>query len=93
MGIIRNEILGLGVDISEITASTAGDEDFLAALFGMLDDEHAFAAFAGFDGAHQSRCSCANYNHIIELHEILACCRECIKGKRERNSLLKFLLL
>ncbi len=56
-----DEILGVAMDICEITASTAGDEDFLADAIGALEDCNAATAFTGFCGAEKpSRASTKN---------------------------------
>jgi hypothetical protein len=55
-----DEILRLGVEIREIAASTAGDQDFFAAALGPFEDGYALAALAGFDGTHQARGTAAD---------------------------------
>ncbi len=63
---IRGEkVFWLAVKIGEITASAAGDQDFLAQAIGMFEDRDAAAALPRFDGAHQSRRAAAK-NECIE---------------------------
>ena len=45
----------MGVEIREVAASSTGDEDFFADLFGALEEHDAPAAFTGFDGTEESR--------------------------------------
>jgi len=54
MGIGREKMLGLAVNVSEIAASATGDQDFLAQPSCVLDDGDATAAFAGLNRAHQT---------------------------------------
>ena len=42
------------LEIGEIAAAAAGDENFLADFFAAFDYQDAPAAFARFDGAHQT---------------------------------------
>ena len=48
------EVFGARVDVREITAAAAGDEDFFADAIGAFEDGDAAAAFAGFGGAEES---------------------------------------
>ncbi len=48
------KIFGCGVNVSEIAAAAAGDEDFFADAVGMFDHSDAAAAFAGFDGTEKT---------------------------------------
>ena len=61
-----NEILRLAIEIGEITTAAAGDQDFLADAFGMLQHGDTQSAFAGFDRAKQSRGAGAE-NHSVEF--------------------------
>ena len=54
MGIGGEEIFGLAVEVGEVAASAAGDEDFLAEAVGVFEDGDAASALAGFDGAHEA---------------------------------------
>ena len=55
MFIRGNEIFRLAVNVGEITASAAGDQDFLPHAIGMLKHGDAPPAFAGFDRTKKSR--------------------------------------
>src|SRR5260370_36319292 len=50
-----DEIFGLAMDICEIAAASAGDQDFLADAIGMLEHGDTAPAFAGFNRAEKSR--------------------------------------
>ena len=54
MGVGGEEVFGAAVDVGEVAAASAGDEDFLAGAFGVVEEEDAAAAAAGFDGAHEA---------------------------------------
>jgi hypothetical protein len=64
MRIFGEEVFGLGVKIREVAAAAAGDEDFFADFFGTLEEHDAAAAFAGFDGAHQTSCAAAEDDYV-----------------------------
>lgn len=49
-----DEILRAAVDICEIAAAAAGDEDFLADAIGTLKDSDTASALAGFGCAEKS---------------------------------------
>ncbi len=42
------------MQVGEITAASAGDEDFFADAFGVFEEGDAAAAIASFDGAHKA---------------------------------------
>jgi len=54
VGIGGEEIFRCCVNVGEIAAAAAGDEDFFADAVGMFEDGDAAAAFAGFDGAEEA---------------------------------------
>ena len=54
-----DEILRAAMDICEIAAAAAGDEDFLSDAIRALKDSDAAPAFAGFGRAEKSRGACA----------------------------------
>jgi len=64
--ICAEEILRAAVDVREIAAATAGNEDFLANTIGTLEDGDAAAAFAGFGGAKES-CGTSAENQCVKL--------------------------
>ena len=54
MGIGGEEVIRGGVNVGEIAAATAGDEDFFADAVGVFKDGDAAAAVAGFDGTKEA---------------------------------------
>jgi hypothetical protein len=66
MRIRRQKILGLAVDVREVAAPAAGDENLFAQTVGVLENGDAASAFARFDGAHQASCASAE-NQCIEV--------------------------
>ncbi len=60
VGIGREEILRLTMDVGEVAAASAGDEDFLADAVGVFEDGDATAELARFDGAQQAGCAAAD---------------------------------
>ena len=52
--ILGEEVFGAGVEVGEVAAASAGDENFFAGFFGVVDEEGAAATAAGFDGAHKA---------------------------------------
>jgi len=65
IGIGGVEILGFGVNVGEIAAATAGDEDFLANAVGVFEYGDAATAFTRFDGAKKS-CGASAENQNVE---------------------------
>jgi len=59
MGVRGKKVFGAGMEVGEVAAAASGDEDFLAGFFGVLDEQDAAVAAAGFDGAHQAGGSCS----------------------------------
>jgi hypothetical protein len=59
VGVGGEIVIGRGVEVGEVAAASAGDEDFLAGAVGLFEDESATAAASGFDGAHQARGACS----------------------------------
>jgi hypothetical protein len=66
MGIGREKIFGSAVEVGEIAAASAGDEDLLAETVGVFEDCDAASALAGFDGTHQT-CRAAAENQCVEM--------------------------
>ena len=52
------------MDVREITAPAAGNQNLLPNLLRPLDDCHAPPAFSGLHGAHQSLRSRAQHYHV-----------------------------
>jgi hypothetical protein len=59
------EVFGLAVEVGEIAAASAGDEDFFAEAVGVFEDGDAASALAGFNGAHEACCPAAE-NQCVE---------------------------
>jgi hypothetical protein len=66
------EVFGAGVDVCEVAAASAGDEDLLADAVGVIEDKDAPRAPSGLDGAHQSCGACSKYYDINGMHAILS---------------------
>ncbi len=64
VGIGGEEILRLAMDVGEVAAASAGDEDFLADAVGVFEDGDATAALGGFDGAEQAGGAGADYQNV-----------------------------
>ena len=63
------EAVGRGVEVGEVAAPAARDQDFLAGLAGMVDQQDAAAALAGLGGAHQPRRAGAEDDRIETVGE------------------------
>ncbi len=72
-----DEIFRTAVQVGEVAAPAAGDQDLFADALGPLQHGHAAPAPAGFNGAHQAGCSAAENDHVKTLHR-----------KRARKTLL-----
>ena len=71
MRILRDKILGLGVNICKITSPAARDDYLTAKLGVMLDDEHPLPASPGGKSAKQPRRPAANDNGVVD-HFLIA---------------------
>src|SRR5258708_9983279 len=60
----RDEVFRLPMNIGEIAAAAAGDQDFLAQSVGAFNDRHAPATFSGFCGAEESCGTRAEDQHV-----------------------------
>ncbi len=52
--VFREVVFGRGVEVGEVGAASAGDENFGAGAVGVVEDEGAAVALAGFDGGHEA---------------------------------------
>ena len=68
MGVGGQIAVGRGVDVGEIAAATAGNEDLLAHLIGMIDQQHAPAPLARYRRAHHPRRACAQDDRVPISH-------------------------
>jgi len=64
VGVLREEVGGGAVDVGEVAAASAGNEDFAAGLAAVFEKGDAAAALAGSGGAHQAGCARAEDNDI-----------------------------
>jgi len=64
VGILREEVGGRAVNVGEVAAAAAGDEDLAARLRVVVQHRHAAAALAGHGGAHQARSARAQHQDI-----------------------------
>ncbi len=55
------------MNVGEVAASAARDEDFFADAVGVIEQSDAASALAGFDGAHESGGACAEDEGVEEL--------------------------
>ena len=53
------------MEVGEVAAAAAGDENFFAETVGVVEDGDAASALAGLDGAHEAR-SAAAENECVE---------------------------
>jgi hypothetical protein len=63
--IIREEVFPARVDVGEVAAAAAGDADFLARLFGMVDDEDTAPSPARRQRAEKTSAARANDDGIV----------------------------
>ena len=66
MQIVGKERLGPRLEIGEVAAAAARDQDFLADLLGMVEQQHLAAALARAQGAHQAGGAGAHH-HDLEI--------------------------
>jgi hypothetical protein len=62
--IFGEKVFRLGVEIREVAAAAAGDQDFFADFFGAFEEHDAATAFARFDGTHQTGCAAAEDDYV-----------------------------
>ena len=75
MWIGGDEIVRAGVDVGEIASSPAGDGNFLADAFRVLEHHHSPAALSSFNRAKETCCSAADHYDICLIHCQIANCR------------------
>ena len=54
VGVGGEEVFRAGVEVGEVAAASAGDEDLLAGLVGVVEDEGAASAVGGVHGAEEA---------------------------------------
>jgi hypothetical protein len=57
--IAGEETVRSAVDVGEVAAAAAGDENLFANTVGMIEDEDAAATLTCGDGGHEARCTSA----------------------------------
>ena len=67
MRILRDEVLGGGVDVREVAPAPARDDYLAAELCVPLDDQNLTAALSGLDGAKETGRPAA-YDYDVEFH-------------------------
>ena len=68
MRIFGEEVFRLGVEIREVAATAAGDENFLADFFGSFEEHDAAAAFTSFDGTEETGGAGAEDDYVKVVH-------------------------
>ncbi len=64
VGIAAQVIGWLHIEVGEVAAATATDQDLLTRLLGMVDDHHLTTAGSGGCGTHQSGGTGADHQHL-----------------------------
>ncbi len=72
MGVGREIAVWRGVDVGEIAAAAAGDQDLLAGLVGVIEDEEALTALPGRRRAHEARSASAEDDGV----KLIGCGRQ-----------------
>ena len=62
------EVFRAGVEVGEVASPAAGDEDFFAGAVGVLEDEGAASAAAGFEAAHETSGSGSEDENVDRFH-------------------------
>lgn len=62
------------MQVGEVAAATAGDENFLSGAIGVVDQDDPATATAGLDGAHEARGACSDDDNIylLRVHAFLS---------------------
>jgi hypothetical protein len=58
------------MQVSEIAAAAAGDQNLLADSIGTFQNQHAPPALAGLNGAHQARRASSENEHIERVGHV-----------------------
>src|SRR5258708_40294228 len=77
------------MEIGEIAAAAAGDQDLGADLVGMLEQQDFAAALAGRQGAHESGCTGSQYDDVERprrcRHSPLLTCYRQARSRRTKT--------
>ena len=76
VGVGGEEVFRLGVDVGEVAATAAGDENLFAGAVGVLEDEGVATAASSFDGAHEARSAGAKDEDVYFGHKVYCQRRE-----------------
>jgi len=66
--ILRKVAIRRGVQVGEVAAPAAGNQDLLARPVGMVEQQYTLAALTGRGGAEQPGGSGAEYNSVVFHH-------------------------
>ena len=100
MWVAGDEVFRCAMNIGEVAASAAGDEDFLSWLFRALEYSDTASALAGFDSTHQSGSSCSQDQDVVFVqshqldrphHKIQLICKIRIQSRMEPRAFVSLL--
>jgi hypothetical protein len=71
VGIGGEEVVGAGVEVGEVRAAAARDEDLSAGSVSALEHRYAAAAPTGFNGGHEARGASAEDENVetVWMHD------------------------
>jgi hypothetical protein len=64
VGVGGEKSVSAAIEVSEVAAAPAGDEDLFADAIGMIENENAAAMLARSNSGHKARCSSAEHQDI-----------------------------
>ena len=70
--VFGEEVFRAGMEVGEITATSARDEDLFAGAIGVIEQDDASAAAAGLDRAHETCCAGPDDHNLYFL--CVQCC-------------------
>src|SRR6202008_265364 len=68
MRIGRQEAIGRAVEIGEVAAAAARNQDLLSRTLGMVEQQDAAAALARGQRGHHAGCACAEDYRVETMH-------------------------
>jgi hypothetical protein len=86
MRVVGEEVGRVHVQVGEVAPATAGHEDLLARLVGVVDEQHLAAAGGGGEGTHQAGGTCADDHHVGRAHTTTQARGERLTGPSNRSS-------
>ena len=66
MRVLGEEVFGSCVEVGEVAAASAGDEDFFAGAVGVVDKEDAAPAASSLEGAHEAGGTCSEDDCVVD---------------------------